>query len=431
MLQDLGIYLRPEDAVDVIIGGPPCQAFARVGRAKLREVADHPEAFLLDPRANLYLRFLHYVRILQPLVILMENVPDALNYGGHNIAQETCELLFEEMNYKCAYTLLNSAYYGVPQMRERMFLLAYAPELGLDDVEFPPPTHWIKLPQGYEGSRRVALNGFGTGLDQPRTFDKTYFLPPPMPNMCLPRAVTARDALADLPPIYALEMLDTGRLRRGPKDPMKEVEYITEVPTTDYSCMMRRWRGFETREKVTGHIIRYLPRDYKLFARMEHGDQYPELHRLARAMFREELNRRLESGENVLRSLSAVREVWREYVPPYDPRKFPNKWRKMEPDMPARTLMAHLGKDSYSHIHYDHQQARTLSVREAARLQSFPDGFIFAGKMNAAFRQIGDAVPPLLAYHIAAGIKRVFGQSSQEIISKDNGDRRDNSHACN
>ena len=57
----------------------------------------------------------------------------------------------------------------------------------------------------------------------------------------------------------------------------------------------------------------------------------------------------------------------------------------MEPDMPARTLMAHLGKDSYSHIHYDSNQARTISVREAARLQTFLTGF-FSGSMNAAFR---------------------------------------------
>jgi len=69
----------------------------------------------------------------------------------------------------------------------------------------------------------------------------------------------------------------------------------------------------------------------------------------------------------------------------------------MESDKPARTLMAHLGKDGYSHIHYDSTQARTISVREAARLQSFPDGFIFSGTMNPAFRQIGNAVPPLMA----------------------------------
>src|SRR4029077_12717009 len=92
------------------------------------------------------------------------------------------------------------------------------------------------------------------------------------------------------------------------------------------------------------------------------------------------------------------------FVPPYDPTKFPTKWRKMERDKPARTLMAHLGKDSYTHIHYDSSQARVLSVREAARLQSFPDGFRFSGTMNPAFRQIGNAVPPVLARGIATAM---------------------------
>jgi DNA (cytosine-5)-methyltransferase 1 len=73
-------------------------------------------------------------------------------------------------------------------------------------------------------------------------------------------------------------------------------------------------------------------------------------------------------------------------------------------DQPARTLMAHLGKDGYSHIHYDSSQARTISVREAARLQSFPDGFMFCGTMNPAFRQIGNAVPPIMARALAQQI---------------------------
>jgi DNA (cytosine-5)-methyltransferase 1 len=94
------------------------------------------------------------------------------------------------------------------------------------------------------------------------------------------------------------------------------------------------------------------------------------------------------------------------FVPPYDVGKFPNKWRKMEASTPARTLLAHLGKDGYSHIHYDSRQARPISVREAARLQSFPDGFRFAGTMNPAFRQIGNAVPPLLAKAVASTLRR-------------------------
>ena len=81
----------------------------------------------------------------QPLALLMENVPDILNYGGHNIAHEMCEVL-SEMGYVCKYTLLNAAYYGVPQMRERMVLIAYTQELDAE-VEFPKPTHWLELTQ--------------------------------------------------------------------------------------------------------------------------------------------------------------------------------------------------------------------------------------------------------------------------------------------
>ena len=96
------------DAFDVIVGGPPCQAFARVGRPKLREIDAHPQAFLRDPRARLFLEWLHYVETCQPLAVLMENVPDVLNHGGQNIAEETCEVL-EDKGYVCAYTLLNAS----------------------------------------------------------------------------------------------------------------------------------------------------------------------------------------------------------------------------------------------------------------------------------------------------------------------------------
>src|SRR5690606_13205244 len=73
---------------------------------------------------------------------------------------------------------------------------------------------------------------------------------------------------------------------------------------------------------------------------------------------------------------------------------------------PARTVPAHIGKDSYSHIHFDSDQARTISLREAARLQSFPDAFRFAGSMNSQLTQIGNAVPPLLAFAVAQTLSR-------------------------
>jgi len=382
--------------VDVIVGGPPCQAFARVGRAKLREIADHPQAFLQDPRSNLYLRYLHYVNELKPIAILMENVPDVLNYGGHNVAEETCEIL-SQMGYSCRYTLLNSVYFGAPQMRERMFLIAVAAHI-TDSVTFPQPTHWIDMPKGYEGTRQVALKNVRRDL-----FDAdAFFMPPPVANpaTCLP-AVTAKDALSDLPPIT--EHLE-GRMKKGARHLDQLTPYTTDVPNLNtYAKLMRSWPGFENDVGIKDHVIRYLPRDYAIFRRMNPGDQYPEAHKHAVSLFEERITAlRKKTGKPLGPRSKEFQDLWDATVPPYDAAKFPNKWRKMEADAPARTLMAHLGKDGYSHIHYDSDQARTVSVREAARLQSFPDGFVLTGSMNPAFKQIGNAVPALLAKAIAS-----------------------------
>jgi len=393
LLREFGISGPIEDQVDVIVGGPPCQAFARVGRAKLREVAEHPEAFLRDPRSNLYLRYLDYVRELQPIALVMENVPDVLNYGGHNIAEEVCEAL-EDIGYVPKYSILNAVFYGVPEMRERMFLVAYRKELN-PSFWHPQPSHWIDLPQGYHGSRQVALQTVKLSLSE----EQKYFVTPPEPDpsCCLP-AVTAKDALSDLP-IIAED--SPQKKMKGPRHFREMIPYRT-IPINAYQHLMREWKGFPSPGGVSDHVIRFLPRDYKIFARMRPGDQYPEAHELAKRMFEERLLEieKMEGGKPRKGSKRYASE-WEQYVPPYDPGKFPNKWRKMESDKPARTLMAHLGKDSYSHIHYDSKQARTISVREAARLQSFPDGFVFQGPMNPAFKQIGNAVPPLMAKAVA------------------------------
>ena len=394
LCQELG--LGPvQDAFDIIVGGPPCQAFARVGRAKLREVDEHPEAFLHDPRAQLYKSYLSYVEAFRPLAILMENVPDVLNHGGQNIPEEICDVL-EGKGYVCRYTLLNSVFYGVPQMRERMFLIAYRTELGIAEPAFPEPMHCHQLPPGYEGSRAVALkqlNGLFAGAHD-------YVEPPAALGETEP-AVTAFEAIGDLPTIDARKEMAEGRLKRGTRRfVVPTIEYDKIRPVSAYARMMKEWKGFSAPEEgLYDHQIRYLPRDYNLFAEMREGSEYPELHALAVKRFEERACKLgLASGSRAWEGLKAS------MVPPYDPGKFPNKWWKLRRDWPVRTLMAHLGKDSYSHIHYDSNQARTISVREAARLQSFPDGFRFCGTMNPAFRQIGNAVPPLLAKAVAVRI---------------------------
>src|SRR6185437_2858734 len=166
---------------------------------------------------------------------------------------------------------------------------------------------------------------------------------------------------------------------------------------------------------IRDHVIRSLPRDYKIFRRMNPGDQYPEAYRHASDLFEERLKLEARNGKAIPPRTKRYEELRSEFVPPYDHTKFPNKWRKMEADLPARTLMAHMGKDSYSHIHYDSEQARTISVREAARLQSFPDGFQFCGTMNPAFRQIGNAVPPLMARALAETMMAVLRGVEEQV----------------
>ena len=391
---------QPGEAFDVIVGGPPCQAFARVGRSKLREVAEHPEAFRHDPRARLYIEYLSYVDACAPLAVVIENVPDMLNHGGHNLAAEIAEIL-RVKGYVVRYSLLNAAFYGVPQMRERMILIAIRSEIA-DDVTFPEPTHWIDLPSGYGGSRAVALKlADGSG-------ESGYRAAPEATKSLLP-AVSAEEAIGDLPDILAQEMFAAGTLRRGARRFDISMPYAGHNRQNTFVRSMREWPGFEGGLTVSDHVIRYLPRDYRIFAGLKPGDQYPEARRYAMALFQAELDRLSREGSKPELGTPEYKALEAAFVPPYDDRKFPNKWRKMEAKEPARTLLAHLGKDGYSHIHYDDRQARPISVREAARLQSFPDGFEFSGTMNPAFRQIGNAVPPLLAKAVAKALGRQLG----------------------
>ena len=374
------------EAFDIIVGGPPCQAYARVGRAKLREVADHPRAFKVDPRANLYLRYIHYVDRLKPLALLMENVPDILNYGGHNVMQEIVEVL-DDLGYDAAYSLINAAHHGVPQMRDRVYMIAFRKELDVT-VSFPAATHKCDLPSGYAGTRAVALKLIHLSGEH-------GYIHPDTGHAALPRAVGAREAIGDLP---AVLLHLKGDLRRGTRHFTTCVPYrkVAWQNLSRYAQTMRSWPGFEARDGIYDHVLRYLPRDSRIFRSMQPGDEYPQAHSIAAHIFAARARRR------DLKPHSAEwRRLRKSILPPYDPTKFPNRWWKLRANGPVRTLTAHIGKDTYTHIHYDNRQARVITVREAARLQSFPDGFVFAGTMNPAFRQIGNAVPPILARQIA------------------------------
>ncbi len=378
--------------IDVMVGGPPCQAYARIGRAKLREIADHPAAFKIDPRGNLYLRYLAWVAALRPMALLIENVPDILHYGHHNVAEEIAEAL-ADLGYVARYSLINSAFHGCPQMRDRVFLIAYRSDLAVP-VRFPAATRFMRLPRGYAGTRNVALRHVGPA-----------FMPADSGHEGLPGPVTAREAIGDLPPILG-ESVSRGTRR------FSTLTRYTDGKLSDYAAMLRSWPGFEAVEGVRDHVIRALPRDVPIFRAMRPGAEYPEAHATAMGLAEDAATRLgIDPGTAAHARLIAA------MVPPYDVGKFPNRWWKLEADAPVRTLMAHIGKDTYSHIHYDSAQGRTISVREAARLQGFPDGFVFEGTMNPAFRQIGNAVPPLMAAAIAAEMMSALRLASMSLAA--------------
>lgn len=214
----------------------------------------------------------------------------------------------------------------------------------------------------------------------------------------LPYAVTSEDAIGDLPSI------DGDLVKRGIRRPGSETYRIYRAVNklSGFARDMRSWPGFEACEGIEDHLIRCLPRDGYIFAAMPEGAQYPEAHKIALERF---------EARAVVEGIRRNSEEWetlkKKMVPPYRTDTFPNRWWKLIRNQPSRTLMAHLGKDCYSHIHYDELQKRTISVREAARLQSFPDGFKFSGTMNQMFRQIDNAVPPLLSLSFAESI---FGE---------------------
>src|ERR1700722_1036553 len=393
---------QPQLAFDILIGGPPCQAYARVGRAKLREIAEHPEAFKIDPRADLYLRYLHYVAALKPLAIMMENVPDIMNYGGRVIPEEMCETL-EDLGYDSRYTIANSVFYGVPQMRERVFLIAFHKSLRAE-IRFPHPSRFFELPSGYKGTRDVALKNMSSHSTSIRFVDlqsATSDLTP---------AVTAKAALEDLP-VWTRAQLRN--LKRGARRFTELSAYRTLDVISEYAILMRTWPGFTSPRGVYDHVIRYLPRDGEIFRHMKNGDEYPAAHAVATRLFEKRaVQLELKDGSR------AYDDLERKTVPPSKLGSFPNRWWKLRADSPARTLMAHIGKDTYSHIHYDSDQSRCISVREAARLQSFPDGFVFQGTMNPAFRQIGNAVPPLMAGAIAEAMKATLEEAVKARIAE-------------
>lgn len=367
----------------IVIGGPPCQAYSLAGRSKLNSLGKD-RAYMNDERGQLYKDFLAHALELNAEAIVMENVPEAVNYDGLNIPEHVCGILMEN-GYTASWTVLNAADYGVPQVRERVIVVALKEASNLQ-FEFPKPTH----------TGGAGIMGINQKKIIKRSSDYTFFTSPPSHSKETLNWVTVGEALSDLPSIFP-DAKSAYKLYK----PNVQMRYKSE-PQNSYQHTMRNWLGKKTLA-VSGHGFRKTVRDFKIFERMSQGDDYRNASAIADEILEETCR---AMGIDPKTNIEDYQKIKDTIVPPYDRGKFHSKWRKLNEEVPSHTLVAHLSTDTYSHLHP--WEPRGISVREAARLQSFPDSFLFQTPMSESFRQIGNAVPPLLSQAIANSLKKSF-----------------------
>lgn len=363
----------------IVIGGPPCQAYSRIGKAKLRSLGED-RMNLNDSRGHLFEDFLRFAIELDAKAVVMENVPEAVDFGGLNVPQHVCEVL-EKNNYEAFWTILNSADYGVPQIRERVFVMAIKNTVK-HTFNLPYPTHKAINDRVTSGQMRIK-----------KFFESKNFRAPNKATGDLPSWVTVGEALSDLPVLFP-----TSKSKYQLYKTNIQMEYQNKI-SNDYQHLMRNWYGIEEKT-VSANCFRRTTRDFPIFERMMPGDDYVAASAIAEELLQESCR---ANSINKSDNLKEYEKLRKSIVPPYDREKFHTKWKKLFIEKPSHTLVAHLGVDTYSHLHP--WEARGISVREAARLQSFPDGFLFQCTMGDAFKQIGNAVPPLLSKAIAIVMK--------------------------
>ena len=366
----------------IVIGGPPCQAYSIAGRAKLRSLGDE-RINTKDSRGYLYQDFLRFVYGLDAKAVVMENVPESINYGDMNIPEIVCASL-EDHGYLAYWTILNSADFGVPQLRERVFVLAV--KKGMErEIQLPVPTN--KCTDDYQTAYQRRFESMSK---------KAHFKMPNSSEMAVQPWVTVGDALSDLPVLFPTADSKYRAIKLN-----EEMEYRTDAQNS-FQEIMRNWYGMESFGS-SANAFRNNKRDFGIFEKMHQGDNYIDACKIADELFEQEARVfGYKSGT------SEYEKLKKKMVPVYDRDKFERKWMRLEEGKPSHTLMAHLSKDTYSHIHPI--EPRGISVREAARIQSFPDDFFFDCSMGDAYKQIGNAVPPLLAYSVAKSIFDVFNE---------------------
>ncbi len=332
--------------VDVIIGGPPCQGFSHSNI-----VNQDPK----DPRNSLFQQWIRFVSILRPKICLMENVPGLLNSvteSGLKVIK-LIEKSLEDIGYLSNYSCLNAVDFGVPQYRERLFIVGALPNLH-SSWRWPTPTHSMD-------ASMISLFG---------------------PTM--KKWISLWEAISDLPAV------ETGKIIS---------EKYSTPPENEFQSEMRA----QADDKILNHEpMRHTERIVERFKEIKLGMSEEHV---------SDLNRPRKRG-NPLEMSS---------------KKYSQNSRRQHPDKPCNTVVAS------SHTNFIHPFLhRNFTIRELARIQSFPDRFVFKGKRAVLSKklnikkgllddifldqrmQLGNAVPPTLARILANEVIRVLGLSTME-----------------
>ncbi len=303
--------------VDVVIGGPPCQAYSVAGRA--RKNMDG------DPRNFLYQYYIKFLKKYRPKMFVFENVPGILSAKNGEYLDKIFEAVrnagYELSLPTNSQKFLNSKNFGVLQDRKRVIIVGWRKELALSYPDF---------------------------------------------EITEPKFKILKDLFADLP-----------ELKNG-EGTMNAVKY--KKPTTEY-LKQSKIRG--EIDFVTQHIAR------------PNNENDLEIYRMAV----EEMNQ----GKRLNYAKLPERLIRHKNTS-----SFTNRFQVVNGDGISHTVVAHIAMDGHYYIHPDIKQNRSITIREAARIQSFPDDYFFEGSRTAVFKQIGNAVPPLMAEKIARKIKEIL-----------------------
>lgn len=328
--------------VDIIIGGPPCQAYSSLGRAKDENGMQN------DPRNFLFESYVKVLNYYKPKFFVFENVTGILTakINGKYIIDRIINALGE--NYKVKFDpemiVLNSANYGVPQIRKRVILIGVRKDLDITPEEM------------YAG---IIKTHYDPEMSEEESKGLKHY-------------VTVRDAIEELPALKPGEGVPEVRFKYK-----RNNDFLQRITPKD--CVVLR-----------DHVAR------------NHNDK--------------DIQRYIAMSKNhwTFQDLLEKRKDLRHEKQ----RLFGNSYTVQWWDLPSKTIIAHLYKDGNQFIHPDYKQGRTFSVREAARIQSFPDDFIFEGPRTEQFKQIGNAVPPLMAEAIAKCIKEKLESIEKGAFNK-------------